>query len=133
MSRLLVRLGLALLVTLASGCASGPFKDFPKPYLIGDGGKELLEDGVRDYEDGNYRQAGRKIKTALDDGLRSKTDRVTAHKYLAFINCASNREIQCREEFRQAIDIDPRFDLTGAESGHPVWGPVFRSVKERAP
>lgn len=131
MIRTALRLGLCLVVLLAAGCASGPFKDLPNPFAK-DEGKALLEEGLREYEDGNYRTAGRKIKAALDEGLRARADRVTAHKYLAFINCVSNREIQCREEFRVAFEIDPRFDLTAAEAGHPIWGPVFRSVKERA-
>lgn len=128
MSRSALRLSLCLAIALFAGCANGPFKDLPVPFLK-DEAKTLLDEGVRDYEDGNYRQAGRKIKGALDEGLRTKGDRATAHKYLAFINCVSNREIQCREEFRQAFEVDPRFDLTAAEAGHPIWGPVFRSVK----
>jgi hypothetical protein len=35
----------------------------------------------------------------------------------------------CRDEFRAALDIDPSMQLEPAEAGHPVWGPVFRSVK----
>lgn len=132
MIRTALRLSFCLIVLLAAGCASGPFKDLPNPF-VKDEGKALLDEGIRDYEDGNYRQAGRKIKGALDEGLRAKSDRVTAHKYLAFINCVSNREIQCREEFKQAFEIDPRFDLTAAEAGHPIWGPVFRSVKLGSP
>jgi len=123
---------LCLAVLLIAGCASGPFKDVPNPFAKGKG-EQMLEGGLRDYEDGNYRQAGHGIKAALDTGLRSKTDLVTAHKYLAFINCVSGRQIQCREEFKQALAIDPGFKLTAAESGHPTWGPVFRSIKERAP
>jgi Tfp pilus assembly protein PilF len=126
------RLILSLFVVLAAGCAGGPLKDVPNPFAK-DTGKPILEEGLRDYEDGNYRSAGRKIKSALDEGLRAKADRVTAHKYLAFVHCVSNRKVQCREEFVLAMEIDPKFTLTPAEAGHPVWGPVYRSVKERAP
>ena len=129
MIRISLRLSLCLVLLLGEGCANGPFQDLPYPTAKG-GASALLAEGIRDYDDGNYRQAGRKIKAALDEGLSSKPDRVTAHKYLAFISCVSNREIQCREEFRQAFEIDPRFDLTAAEAGHPIWGPVFRSVKD---
>jgi len=27
--------------------------------------------------------------------------------------------------------LNPSFDLTPAEAGHPVWGPVFRSAKSK--
>jgi Tfp pilus assembly protein PilF len=131
MIRTALRLSLCFVLLLGAGCANGPFQDLPYPTAKG-GASALLEEGIRDYDDGNYRQASRKIKAALDEGLSSKQDRVTAHKYLAFISCVSNREIQCREEFRQAFEIDPRFDLTAAEAGHPIWGPVFRSVKDHS-
>ena len=37
----------------------------------------------------------------------------------------------CREEFRKALDIDPSFELSEDEAGHPVWGSVFRGLKSR--
>ena len=40
-----------------------------------------------------------------------------------------SRTSACRAEFRKAFEADPAFDLTPAEAGHPMWGPVFRSVK----
>lgn len=131
----LFRLLLAAAALLAlAGCANGPFKDLPNPFkdvhnpFAASKGKALLEDGIHDYEDGQYRSSARKLKSAIDEGLRPG-ERVTAHKYLAFISCVSNRVIQCREEFRAALGIDPRFELSAAEAGHPTWGPVFRSVK----
>jgi hypothetical protein len=57
------------------------------------------------------------------------SDKVAAHKYLAFMHCAQSREKQCRTEFRKALVLNPEFELTPAESGHPSWGPVFRSLK----
>ncbi len=123
---------LCLAALLVAGCESGPLKDVQNPF-VKTKGETMLKDGLSSYEDGNYRQAGRQIKAALDEGLRMKSDRVTAHKYLAFINCVSAREVQCRAEFRQALTIDPNFTLTAAEAGHPTWGPVFRIVRDRAP
>jgi Tfp pilus assembly protein PilF len=110
---------LLVLVSLTSGCA-----------LFGsNNGEDELQFGVRAYEDGELAYAAKLLQTGLDAGLRYKSDRVRAHKYLAFIHCASNRVPQCRDEFRKAIDLDPSFDLRENEAGHPVWGPVFRSVK----
>ena len=40
-----------------------------------------------------------------------------------------NRSGPCREEFRKALAIDPGMELAPAEAGHPIWGPIFRSVK----
>jgi Tfp pilus assembly protein PilF len=88
-----------------------------------------LSTGIRSYEDGNYKAAAKSLQTALDEGLTFKSDQVMAHKYLAFIHCASEREKTCREEFKKALELDPKFELNTAESGHPIWGPAFRSVR----
>jgi Tfp pilus assembly protein PilF len=95
-------------------------------------GEQELERAVRSYEEGAHKNAARQFQAALDFGLDSKADRVTAHKYLAFIVCVSGREKLCRDEFRKALDVDPSFELGPAEIGHPVWGTVFRSVKSDA-
>ena len=92
-------------------------------------GEDELAFGVRAYEDGEIAYSAKLLQASLDQCLRSTSDRVRAHKYLAVIHCASNRVPQCRDEFRKALDLDPSFDLRENEAGHPVWGPVFRSVK----
>ncbi len=88
-----------------------------------------FERGVKSYEDGDYKSAARLLRSALSLGLPAFPDQATAHKYLAFIACASGRQRPCRDEFRRAFEADGNFNLTPAEAGHPVWGPVFRSVK----
>ncbi|HEX4986036.1 MAG TPA: TssQ family T6SS-associated lipoprotein [Burkholderiales bacterium] len=118
---------LALAAVLAAGCQSGPFKDFGAPRYPG---TSYLEEGVRNYEEGNYKVARRRLQFALEEGL-SRPDRVKAHKYLAFIACVSSQPVTCREEFGIALELDPKFELDAAEAGHPMWGPVFKSVKAR--
>src|SRR5882672_82277 len=110
---------LVLASLITSGCAM----------LGSNKGEDELAFGVRAYEDGEIAYSAKLLQASLDQGLRSTSDRVRAHKYLAFIHCASNRVPQCRDEFRKALDLDPSFDLRENEAGHPVWGPVFRSVK----
>lgn len=112
---------------LIAGCATGPFKDVTLGRSAGSG---YLEDGIHNYEEGNYRTAARRMQYALEEGL-SRPDRVKAHKYLAFIACVSGQQLTCREEFGIALDLDPQFDLDAAEAGHPIWGPVFKSVKSK--
>lgn len=92
-------------------------------------GDPLLQSAVRLYEDGDYAESAKSLQAALEqEGLDAK-ERARAHKYLAFIHCASNREQLCREEFRKALNDDPSLALAPAEAGHPIWGPIFRSVK----
>lgn len=120
---LLVALTLAALGACATAPFPNPFKD-----MLPSKGEPVLATGVQNYEDGKYDEASKALQSALDLGLK-KGDQVRAHKYLAFIHCASAREKQCRDEFKKALDIDPSFELKPAEAGHPIWGPVFRSVK----
>ncbi|MFO1314963.1 MAG: TssQ family T6SS-associated lipoprotein [Burkholderiales bacterium] len=96
--------------------------------------EQEFELGVKSYEDGDYKSAARHLQAAVNFGLPAGTERATAHKYLAFVNCTSGQPRVCRDEFRRAFAADPSFDLTPAEAGHPIWGPVFRAVKaETAP
>jgi len=97
----------------------------------GKGERELAR-AIKSYEEGDYKNASRQFQAALDLGLDAKADQATAHKYLAFMVCVSGREKPCRDEFRKALDADPGFELGPAEVGHPIWGPVFRSVKADA-
>jgi Tfp pilus assembly protein PilF len=128
MNRTLLLLAAA---ALAAGCESAPVRTVQEgiaslfqPYA----GEKDLAAGIRSYENARYGESARQLQSALDAGL-SRPDRVKAHKYLAFIHCASGREGRCREEFRNALAIEPDFELDPAEAGHPMWGPVFRSVK----
>lgn len=85
--------------------------------------------GIEAYDNGKHREAAKILRGALSTRL-NRADQVEAHKYLAFIECSLGRKSQCRDEFRNALKIDPSFDLGPAEAGHPLWGPVFRSVKQ---
>lgn len=91
-------------------------------------GEDELNDAIRYYEDGNYLHAQADLESAIESGLTRESE-VKAHKYLAFIHCISGRENQCGNEFKIALAIDPELELTPSETGHPVWGQVFRNVK----
>jgi len=88
-----------------------------------------LRRGIQSYEDAEYEIAARNFRSALKRGLRTPRDKAQAYKYLAFLACTSGRMKSCRAEFRNALQADPRFELAPAETGHPIWGPVFRDAK----
>jgi Tfp pilus assembly protein PilF len=113
-----------------AGCSWGPIRELRESFAhaFHREGEPALVSGIRKYDDGNYVEASKDLESALKLGL-SDSDSVRAHKYLAFISCASGRADRCRHEFRLALDIDPQMQLSPAEAGHPIWGPVFRSVK----
>lgn len=90
--------------------------------------ERALLQGIRAYEDANYADAQKELTRALSLGLASAKDRAVAHKHLAFIHCTSQRPVPCEEAFKQARAADPQFELSKAEAGHPMWGPVYRKV-----
>ena len=91
--------------------------------------REQLAAGIKLYEIGDYEGAQKNLQASLDHGLLETPDQSRARKYLAFIHCVGGREAQCASEFRKAFEIDPAFVLTPAEDGHPIWGPVYRTVR----
>jgi Tfp pilus assembly protein PilF len=124
----------ALAAAVLAGCESAPIKQVRQDFsnlFQQKNGEEDLATGLRQYDEGNYSKAALSLQASLDAGLSSKSDQVKAHKYLAFIYCISERERQCLDEFRKALKIDPAFELSPAEAGHPTWGPVYRSAKGR--
>lgn len=94
-----------------------------------DKAQQELANGIASYENGNYKASVRQLQAALTLGLEAPDKQASAHKYLAFMHCVNGRERLCREEFHKALAVDPAFDLTPSEAGHPTWGPVFRKLK----
>lgn len=97
--------------------------------VLRDRAQQQLADGVKQYDTGDYDNAVKSLQASLEHGMLSKAEQARARKYLAFSHCVSGREILCRDEFRKAFEIYPDFALTAAEDGHPIWGPVYRSVR----
>ena len=128
-----MRLPWLLLTTLLmAGCATPPPPPPPKPTglaeVIERPAERALLDGIRAYDDAQYAQAEKSLRSALAEGLQSPRDRATAHKLLAFITCTSDRLPDCKQEFQAARAADASFALSRSEAGHPVWGPVYKSV-----
>jgi len=130
---------LAAVLALAAGCAdiqklmpeSKPAPVSPQitESALRARAAEQLALGQKQFEAGDLEGATRNFNASLEHGMLSKGDQSVARKHLAMINCVSNREAQCRDEFRKAFEINPDFALTQAEDGHPIWGPVYRSVR----
>lgn len=110
------------------GCASMD-SNLPKTFSPPSEGEQKLSAGIKSYEEGKYKDSAKLLQEALTKGLPDKADQVKAHKYLAFIYCVSGRNKECTNEFKKALELDPNFELQAAEAGHPLWGPVYRSVK----
>jgi tetratricopeptide (TPR) repeat protein len=133
-------LGASIIALAAAACAPMAEKATPTPSTapvapqvtesqLRDRAKDQLAQGIRQYNAGEFESAQKNLNASLEHGLLSKPDQSTARKHLAFIHCLVNRESQCRDEFRKAFEINPDFALSAAEDGHPIWGPVYRSVR----
>jgi tetratricopeptide (TPR) repeat protein len=137
--RTLALLAVIAWALVAGGCAEAPTKaQQPAPAapqitedVLRARATEQLAQGVRQYDAGEYDNAVKSLTASLDHGLLSKPDQARARKYLAFTHCASGRDAQCRTEFRKAFEIYSEFALTPAEDGHPIWGPVYRDVRNQ--
>lgn len=116
---------------LLTACATPVVRDTGLDQLALRKAEKDLSLGIRAYEDGDYKNSTELLQSALASELFLNSDKVAAHKYLAFMYCAQSREKACRDEFRKALELDPQFELTPAESGHPLWGPVFKSLKQQ--
>jgi Tfp pilus assembly protein PilF len=123
----MMRLLTAVLLAALAGCSTEPAR-MVQEFLQPTKAQVALKSGLKQYEEGNYAESLKNLQSAIHQGLGER-DRVNAHKHVAFIHCASNRERQCRDEFRKALSVDPAMDLAPEEAEHPVWGRVFRSVK----
>lgn len=85
--------------------------------------------GVRAYQDGRYVAAAKYLGNSVSGPGLLPPDQVTAYKLLAFIDCSSNRKVECRRNFDKALAVQPSFELAKSEAGHPIWGPIFKEAK----
>ncbi|TXT36149.1 MAG: hypothetical protein FD135_4482, partial [Comamonadaceae bacterium] len=88
-------------------------------------------DGMTAYQAGNYAKAITNFKEALTDKAMTVENQIMALKFTAFSYCLTQRVKQCRAEFASILRLDPKFELSAAEIGHPNWGAAFRAEKAR--
>jgi Tfp pilus assembly protein PilF len=105
---------------LLTGCNTTPHKQ-QQQYSAA----ELkLASGKNNFQNGEY---GAAEADFLNSSIwqDSKPLQIESLKYLAFIYCITERVTLCRHSFYKALQLDPNFELTAAESTHPLWGPEF--------
>ncbi len=128
---------LLLAATLALAALAGCENMNPAPIGVTDiaerPAERALLSALRAYDEADYPAVERQADLALKTGLKSPRDQATAHKLRAFVYCTSDRVPACEAEFRAARAVDPAFELTKAEAGHPVWGPVYQRTRAAPP
>ncbi|SMC29534.1 hypothetical protein SAMN02745857_03901 [Andreprevotia lacus DSM 23236] len=89
-----------------------------------------LDEGARQYEAGNFQGAIKVLSTTGEINLAKPDTQIKAHKLLAFSYCATGKTSFCHAEFVKILSIDPGFKLSESERSHPIWGPVFESIRK---
>jgi hypothetical protein len=92
--------------------------------------EQLYAEGKDLYEKGDYRNAIRKLSMARDASDDAPSIRQNSLKLLAFSYCVSGQRPQCKAQFTSLLKLAPAFQLSRGEAGHPLWGPVFKEVKD---
>jgi tetratricopeptide (TPR) repeat protein len=103
-----------------------------KPLIPLGKAEHMLSDGMVKYDAGEFAPAEKLLEGALKEGLKAKDDQVKAMKYLSFTYCLQAKYPTCRAEFIKIYDVDPAFDLSPAEAGHPSWTHTFAAAKAQA-
>lgn len=118
---------------LMAGCAQFARQgDSGAPSLSYSEAQARYQQGLTSYRENRFDSALADLNAAAESRRLKSADEVNARKHIAFIHCASARELQCREQFQAILKEDPKFDLAANEAGHPLWGPVWRSIKGAA-
>lgn len=100
--------------------------------LFGDSvAKRYLIKGVSEYQAGNYLNAMIAFDGVLQNQYATRYEKILANKHMAFIHCISNETVKCGEYFKAVLALDPYFELSEGEAGHPLWGPVFGIEKKK--
>jgi tetratricopeptide (TPR) repeat protein len=94
--------------------------------------EQTLQAGMIKYDAGDYVASAKLLEQAYKEGLGTKELQVRTLKHLAFSQCLQDRYRECLATFISIYDIDPEFDLTPAEAGHPSWTRTFAGAKAQA-
>ena len=94
--------------------------------------EQMLAEGMVKYDAGDYPASYKVLEAAVKEGLKDKADQVRAMKHMAFSLCLQEKFRDCRAAFMKIYEVEPTFDLSPAEAGHPQWTRTFASAKAQA-
>lgn len=117
--KLIAAINFSILAMGLNGCATKPA---PAPQLTA--AQLKVEAGKSYFHSGEYGSAESEFLNA-NIWSGDTPSKVESLKYLAFIYCVTERVTLCRHSFYKALQLDPGFELSTAESTHPLWGPEF--------
>jgi len=106
----------------------------PPPEPVKTPAQKSVAEAIALYDAGNYNGAIRTLRASRDiwSPDTPAAVKIEAHKYTAFSYCVTGRLGPCRAQFDALLRLDRSFELSPAEAGHPLWGPVFVQAKKAA-
>lgn len=119
----IVPIVLALSIPVLAGCSS--FSPQQRTAT------ETVQNARSAYSSGDYSRTIQLLSHASEIDRSDRATQIEAHKLMAFSYCVTGKVLSCRAEFRKILDIDPRFELSAAERGHPTWGPAFEAARRQ--
>jgi len=136
------RYGLAVILCVGLGACQTPPPPTPEPVVVpvepvkpvdpAAEKEQALSNALAVYADGRYDDATAQLVPLVGAAELPLSSQVKVLKFIAFSHCAMGRPKPCRQHFEQALELDPTFQLTEAEKGHPVWGREFNSARAAA-
>lgn len=82
------------------------------------------------YDSGDYGSVIRRAATDATLQDAPQDIRIQALKLQAFSLCLREHAFLCKDRFRQILALQPDFQLSASEDGHPLWGPVFQQARQ---
>jgi hypothetical protein len=101
----------------------------PEPTVARLKPEQVLAEGNELYEKGDFKGAIRKLVTVRDTSDAATVVKQNSLRLLAFSYCVTGQRALCKNQFSSLLAIAPDFQLSRAEVGHPLWGPVFKEAK----
>lgn len=92
-----------------------------------------LQAAQRRYAAGDYAGTIDRLHASTDLWADSAAVRGEGYKLLAFSYCVTQRQPACRQAFESLLRVEPGFELSPTERGHPMWGPVFAKARAGQP
>lgn len=100
----------------------------PKPATPSE---RMFNEAMVAYDAGDYTKSVQ-LFTEIQKEPIATPERIKVHKQTAFAYCLINKRALCGSEFAKILKLQPGFELSAAEAGHPSWGATFRRTQAAA-
>lgn len=90
--------------------------------------ERLFNEAMVAYDAGDYAKAVQ-LFTDIQKQSIAAPERIKVHKQTAFGYCLLKKRALCSGEFMKILNLQPGFELSAAEVGHPSWGATFRKTQ----